>query len=66
MNKSLIFQIGILTIILLIGYLTFSYLNKDKLEKSTEISEFKDESEIKFKSKPLEKSQETNKILELK
>ena len=65
MNKSLIIQIGILTIILLIGYLTFSYLNKDELEKFTEVSEFKDESEINFKSKPLEKTQEINKILEL-
>ena len=29
MNKSLIIQTCILTIILLIGYFTFSYLNKD-------------------------------------
>ena len=65
MNKSLIFQVGILTIILLIGYFTFSYLNKDSVEQLTDLSTSKEENEINLNNKTLEKSQETNKILEL-
>ena len=65
MNKSLIFQIGILTIILIIGYLTFYYLNEDNKEKFIKETISKGEKEINFNSNHLEKPQETNKILDL-
>ena len=65
MNKSLIFQIGILTIILIIGYLTFYYLNENNKEKFIKETISKGENEINFNSNHLEKPQETNKILDL-
>ena len=65
MNKSLIFQIGILTIILIIGYLTFYYLSENNKEKFIKETISKEENEINFNSNLIEKPQETNKILDL-
>ena len=65
MNKSLIFQIGIFMIILIIGYLTFYYLSENNKEKFIKETISKEENEINFNSNPLEKPQETNKILNL-
>ena len=64
MNRPLIFQIGILLLISLIGYFTFSYLNKNN-NKLIEESISQMESELKLKNRLLETSQEQNKILEL-
>ena len=52
-------------IILIIGYFTFLYLNKNKDNKLIEKSIPKKVDETKLKSNLLEKSLETNKILEL-
>ena len=65
MNRSLIFQIGILMIILIIGYFTFLYLSKNNDNKLVEKSIPKKIDETQLKNNLLEKSQETNKILEL-
>ena len=65
MNRSLIFQIGILTIILIIGYFTFSYLNKNNASKLIENSISNELNVAQLKDKLLEKSQQTNTILEL-
>ncbi len=64
MNKSLIIQTCILTIILLIGYFTFSYLNKDVNLGSKDIKSKKiEETELE----PTNKGNTTlsNKILDL-
>ena len=65
MNRSLIFQIGILTIILIIGYFTFSYLNKNNASRLIENSISNELNVAQLKDKLLEKSQQTNTILEL-
>ncbi len=65
MNRSLIFQIGILVIILIIGYFTFLYLNKDNDNELVQKSIPKKVDETQLKNNLLEKSKETNKILEL-
>ncbi len=65
MNRSLIFQIGILMIILIIGYFTFLYLSRNNDNKLVEKSIPKKVDETHLKNNLLEKSQETNKILEL-
>ena len=65
MNRSLIFQIGILMIILIIGYFTFSYLNKNNDSKLVENSISNEVNEAQLKNNLLEKSQQTNTILEL-
>ena len=63
MNRPLIFQIGILMIILLIGYFTFSYLNQNNKLIKESISEI--ENDLRLKNKLLKASQEQNKILGL-
>ncbi len=65
MNRSLTFQIGILMIILIIGYFTFSYLNKNNDSKLVENSISNEVNETQLKNNLLEKSQQTNTILEL-
>ena len=35
MNKSLVIQAGLITIILIIGYFTYSYLNRSSIEDLT-------------------------------
>ena len=39
MRRSLFIQIGILTLIVFIGYLTFLYLNKNEFSKSVDSTE---------------------------
>ena len=63
MNRPLIFQIGILMIILLIGYFIFSYLNQNNKLIKESISEI--ENDLRLKNKLLKASQEQNKILGL-
>ena len=64
MNKSLIIQTCILTIILLIGYFTFTYLNKDVNLNSKDIKSKKiDETEFGVTSAG--NKQSSNKILDL-
>ena len=66
MNRSLIFQIGILMIILIIGYFTFSYLSQNNDSKLVEKSLLNNKvDETLLKNKLLEKSKEASKILEL-
>ena len=64
MNKSLIIQTCILTIILIIGYFTFTYLNKDVNLNSKDIKSKKiDETEFGVTSAG--NKQSSNKILDL-
>ena len=65
MNKSLIFQIGILMVILVIGYFTFLYLNKNNGSKLVEESILNEIDEAQLKKNILEKSQDTDTILEI-
>ncbi len=65
MNRSLIFQIGILMIILFIGYFTFLYLNKNSDSKLVQESTSNKIDKSLIKNKILEKSQEASTILEL-
>ncbi len=65
MNRSIVFQIGILMIILIIGFFTFSYLNKNNSSKLVENSTSNEVNEAQLKNKLLEESQQTNTILEL-
>ena len=64
MNKSLIIQTCILTIILLIGYFTFSYLNKDVNLGSKDIKSKKIE-ETELEPTNNENTTLSNKILDL-
>ena len=65
MNRSIVFQIGIIMIILIIGFFTFSYLNKNNGSKLVENSTSNEVNEAQLKNKLLEESQQTNTILEL-
>ncbi len=65
MNKSLIFQIGILIIILIIGYFTFLYLNQNNDGKLVEKSILNKVDKAQLKNKLSIKSQEASQILEL-
>ncbi len=64
MNKSLIIQTCILTIILIIGYFTFSYLNKDVNLSSKDIKS-KNIDETEFGVTSAGNKQSSNKILDL-
>ena len=64
MSRALTYQILILFVILLIGYLTYSYLNQNN-KKLIKQSIYKEVNEPKLKSKLSETSLESNKILEL-
>ena len=64
MNKSLIIQTCILTIILIIGYFTFSYLNKD-VNLSSKDKKSKNINETEFGVTSAGNKQSSNKILDL-
>ena len=64
MSRALTYQILILFVILLIGYLTYSYLNQNN-KKLIKQSIYKEVNEPKLKNKLSETSLESNKILEL-
>ncbi len=64
MNKSLIIQTCILTIILIIGYFTFTYLNKDVNLSSKDIKS-KNIDETEFGVTSAGNKQSSNKILDL-
>ncbi len=64
MSRSLIIQIGILTLILIIGYATFLYLNKNDINKSIDGTELKTIKETQINGQ-IVKSQVSNQILDL-
>ena len=63
-NKLSFIQIGILILILIISYFTFSYLNKNKVVGSIHQKKPQDV-EIKIQKKVEDKSQQSNQILDL-
>ncbi len=62
MNKSFIIQVGLLTIILIIGYFTFSYLNREDYEN---LNMDQQSNQIKLNENVNEINNDTNKILDL-
>ena len=62
MNKSFIIQVGLLTIILIIGYFTFSYLNREDYES---LNMDQQSNQIKLNEMVNEINNDTNKILDL-
>ena len=64
MSRSLIIQIGILTLILLIGYLTFLYLNKNEINKSVDGTVLKTNKETQI-NEQIDSPQISNQILDL-
>ena len=64
MSKSFIIQIGILTLIVIISYLTFSYLNKNEISKSVDSTELKTIKKTQI-NEQIADSQISNKILDL-
>ena len=64
MSRSLIIQIGIFTLILIIGYATFLYLNKNDINKSIDGTELKTIKETQINGQ-IVKSQVSNQILDL-
>ena len=65
MNKSLVMQVGILTIILLISYFTYSYINNSDTSNLIDVSKSNKIKEIQLKNKAYESSLQSNKILDL-
>ncbi len=64
MSRSLIIQIGILTLIVVIGYLTFLYLNKNEINKSVDGTVLKTNKETQI-NEQIESPQISNQILDL-
>ena len=64
MSRSLLIQIGILTLIVFIGYLTFLYLNKNEFSKSVDGTELKKIKETQINEQKA-KSQTSNQILDI-
>ena len=64
MSRSLIIQIGILTLIVIISYLTFSYLNKNEISKSVDSTELETIKETQI-NQQIANSQISNQILDL-
>ena len=65
MNKSLVIQFGILTVILLISYFSFSYINNTNISELIDLSKSNKNKEIQLKTKVGEDSLQSNKILDL-
>ncbi len=64
MRRSLFIQIGILTLIVFIGYLTFLYLNKNEFSKSVDSTELETIKETQI-NEQIANSQITNQILDI-
>jgi len=64
MRRSLFIQIGILTLIVFIGYLTFLYLNKNEFSKSVDSSELETIKETQT-NEQIANSQISNQILDI-
>ena len=64
MSRSLIIQIGILTLIVVIGYLTFLYLNKNEINKSVDGTVLKTNKETQI-NEQIDSPQISNQILDL-
>ena len=64
MSRSLLIQIGILTLIVFIGYLTFLYLNKNEFSKSVDSTELKKIQETQI-NEQIANSQISNQILDI-
>lgn len=64
MRRSLFIQIGILTLIVFIGYLTFLYLNKNEFSKSVDSKELETIKETQI-NEQIANSQITNQILDI-
>ena len=64
MSRSLIIQIGILTLIVVIGYLTFLYLNKNEINKSVDSTELETIKETQI-NEQIANSQISNQILDI-
>ena len=64
MRRSLFIQIGILTLIVFIGYLTFLYLNKNEFSKSIDSTELETIKETQI-NEQIANSQITNQILDI-
>ena len=64
MSRSFIIQIGILTLIVVISYLTFLYLNKNEISKSVDSTELKTIKKTQI-NEQIADSQISNKILDL-
>ena len=66
MSRSLIIQIGILTLILLISYLTFLYLNNNEISKSVDSTILNTNKENQInEQKQISNSQISNQIIDL-
>ena len=64
MRRSLFIQIGIWTLIVFIGYLTFLYLNKNEFSKSVDSTELETIKETQI-NEQIANSQITNQILDI-
>lgn len=64
MRRSLFIQIGILTLIVFIGYLTFLYLNKNEFSKSVDSTELETIKETQI-NEQIANSQISNQILDI-
>tara|TARA_Y100001935_G_scaffold59813_1_gene50045 strand:+ start:995 stop:1600 length:606 start_codon:yes stop_codon:yes gene_type:complete len=64
MSRSLLIQIGILALIVFIGYLTFLYLNKNEFSKSVDSTELKKIQETQI-NEQIANSQISNQILDI-
>ena len=64
MSRSLIIQVGILTLIVVIGYLTFLYLNKNEINKSVDGTVLKTNKETQI-NEQIDSPQISNQILDL-
>ena len=64
MSRSLLIQIGILALIVFIGYLTFLYLNKNEFSKSVDSAELKKIQETQI-NEQIANSQISNQILDI-
>ena len=64
MSRSLLIQIGILSLIVFIGYLTFLYLNKNEFSKSVDSTELKTIKETQI-NEQIANSQISSQILDI-
>ena len=65
MSKSSIIQIGIIIMILFVGYFTYSYLNKERMEDLNLITKLKKTEEFNQKNDEKSEIQASNTILKL-
>ena len=65
MSKSTIIQIGIIIMILFVGYFTYSYLNKERMEDLNLNTKLKKTEEFNQKNDEKSEIQASNTILEL-